>query len=339
MGDSEIRGLHVRVFNTGTRSWFVRHRGTGRREMFGEWPSINVDEARERAYEILRGKPTAPTVARVIAHYREHHRTPNGDRPEARTNTKGYLRFIEEAIGHRALSDLNPDRIRNMLRLKDGYPSAQNAVLTLTRALFIYAKREGWYDGVDPTEAVRKNRTPPRNRRVRDEERSTMLSTLRRIAPLSSFGALRFAAEYGCRIGEARRLRWSDIRGDRIRIPPNKSSPERIVPMLPDIETLLEECREGNDTEFVFPGRNGAISYQTAWKWWDRARTACGIEDIVPHDLRHERVTRWLMGGVNLKLVSSIVGHRDPATTLRTYQDLVAEDVFDHFPRELTHGR
>jgi hypothetical protein len=63
-----------------------------------------------------------------------------------------------------------------------------------------------------------------------------------------------------------------------------------------------------------------------------------GIEDIRIHDLRHERATTWAQQGVPLAVVAKIAGHKDVRTTLRVYQDVVEQDVFDVFNGENTHA-
>ena len=50
---------------------------------------------------------------------------------------------------------------------------------------------------------------------------------------------------------------------------------------------------------------------------WDRARRAAGIEDVRLHDLHHTVASHAAMNGVPLPVVSRLLGHSDPRTTLR----------------------
>ncbi|MFC1661332.1 tyrosine-type recombinase/integrase, partial [Gemmatimonadota bacterium] len=48
--------------------------------------------------------------------------------------------------------------------------------------------------------------------------------------------------------------------------------------------------------------------------------------DLVQHDLRHRRVTKWLAEGKPAHIVQKAMGHSDLRTTLH-YEHLVPEDL------------
>jgi integrase len=66
-----------------------------------------------------------------------------------------------------------------------------------------------------------------------------------------------------------------------------------------------------------------------------KALAKAGLPDIRFHDLRHTAATILLSHGVNVKVVSEMLGHADVATTLRTYAHVIphmqqaAVDVMD----------
>ncbi len=329
--DSEIRGFYFRVASTGARTWFVRHRKSGKRQFFGSWPEMSADEARERAIELRRGAPVRKTIANLVAHYRKHHRAPSGRFVANDPNVRLYLDLILEELGHLELEAVRPDHVRTLLLRREDAPCAQNALQKRVSALYNYAAKEGWYQGISPAKAITKNPQHARNRRVTLEERERMLEELRSSSPAHAWGPVFIAATYGCRIGEARMIRWSDI--DRsagtLRIPPNKLSPERTVPLLPlAIEALEAQLFRGNSDAYVFSALdNKPVSSTCVNRFWARARKAQGIEDIVIHDLRHERYTHWVTSGISPKVASAIVGHRDVMTGMRIYHDVAQGDV------------
>ena len=50
---------------------------------------------------------------------------------------------------------------------------------------------------------------------------------------------------------------------------------------------------------------------------WYEVRREAGIEDVRLHDLRHRFASHAVMQGVPLPVVSRLLGHRNPAMTLR----------------------
>ena len=46
-------------------------------------------------------------------------------------------------------------------------------------------------------------------------------------------------------------------------------------------------------------------------KYWEECRKKAGLEDVHWHDLRHTFASRLGMGGVDLYVVSQLLGHHD----------------------------
>lgn len=59
------------------------------------------------------------------------------------------------------------------------------------------------------------------------------------------------------------------------------------------------------------------LSAHQIWKIVGRRAQACGVGHLTPHDMRRYLVSTLLDQGVDLTLVSRIVGHKDPATTAK----------------------
>ncbi len=69
-------------------------------------------------------------------------------------------------------------------------------------------------------------------------------------------------------------------------------------------------------------------------KFYEEILKGAGLEHIRVHDLRHTFATLALQNGVDIKIVSSMLGHYDAGFTLRTYthatrqmQDQAAETM------------
>jgi len=161
-----------------------------------------------------------------------------------------------------------------------------------------------------------------RRRALKSKERPTVSSAdfARLLAQLDqakrSHGGLvvRFLAQTGFRINEARQVRWEHVRPDCICIPGavTKSGRTRIVPFIPGTAELLERLRcvaTGGRREFVIP--------QAACK--GALLTACaavGLPMLAHHDFRHLFATRSIESGVDVPTVARWLGHRDGGALL-----------------------
>ena len=85
------------------------------------------------------------------------------------------------------------------------------------------------------------------------------------------------------------------------------------------IEVLKEQKAKTNDT-YVFPSPNGGpISPDSVNNMLKRVLARAGIPKVRFHDLRHTFATIALQNGVDIKTVSSMLGHFSAGFTLDTY--------------------
>lgn len=125
----------------------------------------------------------------------------------------------------------------------------------------------------------------------------------------------------GLRVGEALKLKWSDIRrGEKlIYIRGGKGQKDRRVPLSETLVKLLEEYALAYRTkEYIFEGQNGGpYSSRSAQQVLKRSVKAAGIDrKITLHTLRHSYATHLLESGVGLRYIQEILGHSSPKTTM-----------------------
>ena len=95
----------------------------------------------------------------------------------------------------------------------------------------------------------------------------------------------------------------------------------------PDKPTGLDACQQKQEhakhpsNPWMFPsGRTGELSHpDSVVTLHKRILKDAGLEHIRFHDLRHTFATLALQNGVDVKTVSSMLGHYDAGFTLRTY--------------------
>lgn len=156
------------------------------------------------------------------------------------------------------------------------------------------------------------------------------------------------ALTLGPRQGELRALRWTDLdlsgasptlaiersvsTDYGIEWGPTKTGEERIVRLPPRlVEALkrhrkrhLEEraaARSWEDPSLLFPNTRGGIwRPQTMHVAFKKDLAAAGLPNSVRfHDLRHTAATLMLKKRVPVNVVARVLGHSDPAMTLRRY--------------------
>lgn len=131
---------------------------------------------------------------------------------------------------------------------------------------------------------------------------------------------------YGCglRISEALGLCYRDITGqDNVRIT-GKGNKQRIVPLLPLVQTAIAEyvasCPHPLERDGpLFIGRRGKkLDPAIFQKQVRKVRHVLGLPDTVtPHAFRHSFATHLLSAGGDLRSIQELLGHSSLSTTQR----------------------
>ncbi len=125
----------------------------------------------------------------------------------------------------------------------------------------------------------------------------------------------------GLRVGEAVKLRLSDLDTDRgmIHIRQSKGKQDRYAMYSPALKTKFAEYTEYYKLrDWLFPGADPDrhLSVRSAQKVFDRARDAGEIKkDVTIHSLRHAFATHLLEDGVDLRYIQELLGHKSSKTT------------------------
>ena len=143
----------------------------------------------------------------------------------------------------------------------------------------------------------------------------------------------------GLRKGELAALRWEDVdiqsrtisvSRQYVRNPdgsleltrPKTENSVRLV-SIPQaaVELLLQEHEKHPDSPYLFPSPLTGEMYHpdSVVNLHKKILKDAGLEHIRFHDLRHTFATTALQNGVDVKTVSSMLGHYDAGFTLRTY--------------------
>ncbi|WP_418528959.1 site-specific integrase, partial [Hominenteromicrobium sp.] len=129
----------------------------------------------------------------------------------------------------------------------------------------------------------------------------------------------------GLRRGELQNLRWQDWDKKAKVLRVEKSKTEngiRSVPVIPEVALMLTHlqgwAKRGSSNRYIFgdaePVSAGHLRHICLY-----TSKCAGIRRVSPHMLRHTFATRMIENGSDAKSLALIIGHSNPAFTLRRY--------------------
>ena len=120
----------------------------------------------------------------------------------------------------------------------------------------------------------------------------------------------------GCRKSEILTLNWTDYREGKLFLRDSKTGPRMVWLSSPARRVLDGLPRRGSR---VFPSGTAGSSQapQAMNRFWGRLRAEAGLDDVTLHDARHSYASVALMEGETVVIIGKLLGHRNPATTLK----------------------
>ena len=200
------------------------------------------------------------------------------------------------------------------------------------RQFYRFALAEGWRTD-DPSrrlDAPKQGRSLPKVL-SRDEIDGLLEAAARRDAGagLRLVALVELAYASGLRVSELLALKVEAVRRDpAYLIVRGKGGKERLAPLNAAARTAVKAWLtardakrkpEAPDSPWLFPssGRSGHLTPRRFAQLLDEAAVVAGIDParVSPHVLRHAFATHLLEGGADLRVVQTLLGHADIATT------------------------
>ncbi len=341
--DAGISGFGLRVSKGGVKAFILWVRSDGRKRLLtlGRWPELSLDAARAAAAselsQIERGgadlivrraeAQAAMTVSDGCKWFLETH-VPRrqGLNKMAASTAKNYrhqiARHIVPAIGRQKIEAVRRQDVETMLDGIGWHKAAQfSRVRALVRSLFNCFEVEGWRrEGTNPGRRITTPTERARTRILTADEESAFLAALARMADDAAVPVIRFLHATGCRLNEARTLRWDFINHETCNIVlPETKTGEKVIRATTETMSIVSGCARIHGNPFVFAGRGGAVplgerAIRTAF---NKAAKLAGLFDLRPHDLRRSYITDAIAEGVPLTTVADLVGHASIVMTAR----------------------
>ena len=233
---------------------------------------------------------------------------------------RSYLRNqILPWFAGRPVGAISRSEVRQWFASLNETPAAANRSLPILSVILREAEIHGHRpEGSNPCSGIRRYRRRGRERFLTPEELRELGAALAKReaeAPLPTT-VVRLLLITGCRQGEVRALRWRDYREGHLFLRDSKTGP-RTVWLSSAAQRLLD--RLTRTSEWVFPAAEGSrpMSSDALYCFWRSLRVVSGLPDVRLHDLRHTYASLALRQGETVLAIGRLLGHRDPATTLR----------------------
>lgn len=204
-------------------------------------------------------------------------------------------------------------------------PSSQAKAKKTIRSLFGWAEKMGLIPS-NPISKIEPGKISKRRAMTQDEYEAILAKVKK---PFKFM--LMFMRACGCRPGEAAAVKWTDVDMGAKLIRLNhhktvkKTGKPRLIPINDEVRYVLAAMHQHKGARspdnYIFPTRFGG-----QWQKWPMCRSFIGAreragvdESVTMHSIRHLYATDAVERGMNISVLSRILGHESIETTLRTY--------------------
>ncbi len=331
--DKVLPGFGTRTYASGRKVYVLQARMAGRQRLItignaaviGEHAAkdvarrliLRVELGMNPAEDKLRSK-TTPSYAKFLEYYWQT--VSPGWKPSTRTIQDVYRQaHLDHAFRGKFLDEIShADALRWHAELtRSAGPGAANRAMEILQAMFNKAERWGYLpEHSNPFNGVKRNRKRKIERFLSPDEMARLgkaLAAARLAYPLQS-AAVTLLALTGSRRGEIIHLKWSEVKGRRLKLTDSKTGP-RFVWLGTEAQAVLAglQRKRGEDRVFPFEGEpESAID-----GFWRRIRKRAGLADVRLHDLRHNFASHAARSCETLPMIGKLLGHATVGSTQR----------------------
>lgn len=181
------------------------------------------------------------------------------------------------------------------------------------------------------------------------KEEQDRLNKFASISANTGYLATCFMVETGLRAGELLALKWSDVEIDRCRMKihatiinpmyktaeyqnsPKSKSSNRTIPLTPRAIGILKRLRERRTTEWVFEQDGLRYTYQKLQYQTKKLCREAKVKYYGEHVFRHTFATNCYYKGIDIKILSRLMGHSSVQVTYNIYINLYGDGFDDMY--------
>ena len=342
--DRELKGFGVRVLPSGNKRYFIHSQHNGYRvwKIVGRAEAINVDEARELARVMLASirngngegatvLPDTPfeTVANEV--FRRYAR--NWKPSTLKVNQGYYRKQILPWFQGRPIADIAAQDVKQWFASLHNTPVAADRSAPILSVIMRQAEVYGYRpEGTNPCKGIKRYRRQGRERflsAVEIRRLGEVLADCEADHP-QAVAIIRLLLLTGCRKGEIVTLKWRYYREGKLFLPDSKVGP-RTIWLSSAARAILDGLPRTAAWVFPSPRTDSSLSAEAVDMVWYRVRAEADLCDVRLHDCRHTYASMALAQGETVLTIGRLLGHRNPATTLKYthLSDAMVRDAAD----------
>ena len=328
--DAEIKGFGVRILPSGRKRYFLHNQVDGNRvwHAIGDAEDITLEYARTQARSMLGSRrygdepasdtceavPFETVADEVFRRYRRHWKPGT-----LKVNLGYYRNQILPWFRGKPIVSITRRDIQQWFASLHATPVAADRSAPVLSVILKQAEVYGYRpEGSNPCTGIKRYRRRGRERFLTADEMRRLSRVLDRhpeSRPLETSIA-RLLLLTGCRKSEILTLKWSEYREGKLHLSDSKTGP-RTVWLSSAARWIFDGLPRSSPWVFRSPRRNCHLSGGTLDRFWRKVRAEAGIEDVQCHDLRHTYAPVALAHGETILTIGRLLGHNDPATTLK----------------------
>ena len=326
--DRHLRDFGVRVYPSGRKRYFIHIQHEGRRawRVVGDAAVIRLTDAREQARSMMAatrsGVPqqTDHTLFEAVAGevFQRYGRC-NWKPTTFKVNWYYLKNQLLPWFQGCQIGDITAADVQEWFASLHKTPVAANRAAPVLSVIMACAETYGYrLEGSNPCRGIRRYRRQGRERFLSVEEINRIGANLKRLHDTHPIlvAIIRLLLLTGCRKTEVVTLRWRDYRNGHIHLSDSKVG-LRMVWLSTPARRILDGLHRKSTWVFPSPRTDQSLTTTPVERLWKRIRSEAGLQDVRLHDLRHTYASHAVMHGTPLTVVSRLLGHSRPTTTMR----------------------
>lgn len=233
---------------------------------------------------------------------------------------KGYR--MDSVMPHHVQSIINAMYRKKTPKGRPYAPATIKQVLVLTKRLFNWSIKQGYFLGSNPCNSIEMPRfdNSVTNPLTKDSLKSLM-AVLDAWPNERAVLLIKFALYSGKRRGEILKMTWDNVDLENrlltLQATNTKSKKTQTTPVNNLCMSILNRCQELRICDLVFPCSTG-VYFSGFDNTWKRIRKRAGLDSYRFHDLRHTFASYLASSGkVDIYTLKELLGHSDIKMTQR----------------------
>ena len=312
------------------KSWYIDFYYEGKRytEKVGKVAKSVAEEKLDiKRSEVIRGEWKPKKVQISFDKFKEEYlELPKGDKkPKSSLRDECSLNHLSKTFDGRMLSEINPlliEKYKKTRKEEGAEPATINRELGCLRHMFnmaiAWGKAQNYPFGFGKNKVKFLKEPNGKDRILSEEEETRLLEAVRLTTKSQHLEPIIITAlNTRMRKGEILSLKWSnvDLKNGVIIVEGTKNGEIRKIPMNQKLTQALQNDKKVSKGEYLF-SENGKPYGDVKTGWWSALKKA-KIEGFRFHDLRHTFGSRLGMGGVDIRTIQELMGHKDIKMTMR----------------------